>query len=422
MGLFAIPDGQGRFDRLSGRRDAFRSSSMSSMDSRVPTSQSVALDLRCVVDTGEFKSLQRDWQILYGECPNATPFNSWEWLFSWWRSYRGVRQLRLLTWRSGRTLVAVAPMCLVTEKSELGIGCRVLRFIGDGSSDSDHLGILARPGAFSLVCGQLAEWLRIDKEWDALVLRELPETSELPEKLVPGIESFGCRTRLERGRAAVLDLPQSFDEFLDARQARFRTKLRALLKKVDEGTFKFEIGFDRPTQLKHHLRSLFSLHQERWGQAGGSGVFGDARKRSFYRRFVPGFARSGWLRLYSLRQDDEYLAHQLCFGHGGVTYLLQEGFDISNPSASYGQVLRAAVIRHLIESNESRYDFLGGFTNHKAAWGAREASVLHLVAARSNWRGRLYFGLPTLRERLGGFAKRILPSAFVKQIRQLPWH
>ena len=389
------------------------------MDARVPTPPDLALDCKCVVDTAEFKSLQRDWQILYGECPDATPFNSWEWLFSWWKAYQGARQLRLLTWRSGRTLVAVAPMCLGAEKSELRIGCRVLRFIGDGSSDSDHLGILARPGTLSLVCRQLAEWLRVNKEWDALVLREMPETSKLPEKLVPEIESIGCRTRLERSRAAVLDLPRSFDEFLVARQSRFRTKLRALLKKVDEGTFIFEIGFDRPTQLRHHLRSLFSLHQERWGQAGDSGVFGDARKRSFYRRFVPGFARSGWLRLYSLRRDNEYLAHQLCFGHGGVTYLLQEGFDMSNPSASYGQMLRAAVIRHLIEVKESRYDFLGGFTNHKAGWGAQEAGVLHLVAARSNWRGRLYFVWPALRERLAGFAKRILPAAIVERIRQL---
>jgi CelD/BcsL family acetyltransferase involved in cellulose biosynthesis len=247
----------------------------------------------------------------------------------------------------------------------------------------------------------------------------MPETSRLPEVLVPGVESIGCRTRLERGRAAVLDLPRSFDEFLAARQPRFRTKLRALLKKVDEGTFIFETGIDRPAQLRHHLRSLFSLHQERWDQAGGSGVFGNARKRFFYRRFVPGFARLGWLRLYSLRQGDEYLAHQLCFGHGGVTYLLQEGFDVSNPSGSYGQMLRAAVIRHLIESKESRYDFLGGFTDHKAGWGAQEADVLHLVAARSNWRGQVYFGWPLWRERLARLAKRILPVAVVRQIRRV---
>lgn len=115
---------------------------------------------------------------------------------------------------------------------------------------------------------------------------------------------------------------------------------------------------------------------------------------------MPTFARSGWLRLYSLRRQNEYVAHQLCFGHGGTTYLLQEGFDVSNPSASYGQMLRAAVIRHLIDSGEARYDFLGGFTRKKEIWGARETAALHLIVARPNLRGRLYFDAPGLRDRL----------------------
>jgi CelD/BcsL family acetyltransferase involved in cellulose biosynthesis len=390
---------------------------MSSVDARAL--QSEALELRCVTDTGEFRSLQRDWQVLYRQCPDATPFNSWEWLFSWWQTYRGARKLKLLTWRSGDALVGVAPLCLAAESSGLGVGCRVLRFIGDGSSDSDHLGILAPPAAFPPVCSQLARWLRDDKDWDVLVLREMPEGSKLSEALGAAVATFGCRVRLELGRAAVLGLPGSLEEFLTERQPRFRTKLRALLRKVDQGGLTVEIGCEQSRQLRHRLRSLFSLHQERWEQTGGPGVFGDVQKRSFYRRFVPRFARCGWLRLYSLRQGDGYLAHQLCFGHDGTTYLLQEGFDRSDPSASYGQMLRAAVIRHLIESGERSYDFLGGFTNHKAAWGAREAGVLHLVAARPNWRGRLYFALPVLRERLGGFVKRTLPPAVVDRIRRL---
>lgn len=184
-----------------------------------------------------------------------------------------MRQLRLLTWHADQAaLVGVAPLYLGLEKSELGVPCRVVRFIGDGSSDSDHLGILVLPEAFSLVSRQFAEWLRVNKEWDALALREMPETSKLPEELRPEGESFGCRTRVEYGGAAVLDLPRSFDEFLLARQSRFRTKLRALLKKLDEGDSIFETSFEQSQQLRARLRSLFSLHQTRWRQAGGVGV------------------------------------------------------------------------------------------------------------------------------------------------------
>ena len=147
-------------------------------------------------------------------------------------------------------------------------------------------------------------------------------------------------------------------------------------------------------------------------------MFGGAAKRRFYAHFVPRFARRGWLRLYSLRNGTDYLAHQLCFGGDGVTYLLQEGFDVSNPAASYGQMLRAAVIRDLIQRGETRYDFLGGFSKHKDDWGAREGKTIHLVLARKQWRGWLYFNAPLWRERLAVEAKRVLPAAVLRRLRR----
>ena len=39
-------------------------------------------------DTREFASLKEEWDELYNSCPSATPFSSWEWLYSWWEVYR----------------------------------------------------------------------------------------------------------------------------------------------------------------------------------------------------------------------------------------------------------------------------------------------------------------------------------------------
>ena len=373
----------------------------------------------CVQDTTGFRALMKDWQLLYDECPGATPFNSWEWLFSWWQAYGGARQLRLLVWRVDNTLVGVAPLYLTSEKTQLGTVCRVLRFVGDGSFDSDYLGLLIQPGAYALLAQRFGEWLCNNREWDALVLRELPENSTLPEALRDAANREGLQWRLEYGRCGVLDLPRSFDEYLQTRQSRFRTKLRSLLRRLDEGELNFESRCE-PRELRRRLRSLFALHQSRWRDSGAPGVFGDAAKRRFYAHFVPRFARSGWLRLYSLRNGTSYLAHQLCFGGGGITYLLQEGFDVSDPAASYGQMLRAAVVRDLIQRGETRYDFLGGFSRHKEDWGAREGKTVHLVLARKHWRGWLYFNVPLWRERLALEAKRVLPEAVLHRLRRSP--
>ena len=373
----------------------------------------------CIEDTTGFRALMKEWQLLFARSPDATPFNSWEWLFSWWQAYRGASQLRLLAWHVDSTLVGVAPLYLASETTQLGTRCRVLRFIGDGSFDSDYLGFLIQPGAHTLVSQGFGEWLRDNREWDALLLRELPQNSALPDAMRDTANRAGLQWRVEYGRCGVLDLPRSFDAFLQARQSRFRTKLRSLLRRLDEGELVFESRCE-PRELRRRLRSLFALHQSRWRGSGAPGVFGGKGKRRFYAHFVPRFARSGWLRLYSLRNGTNYVAHQLCFGRDGTTYLLQEGFDVSNPAASYGQMLRAAVVRDLIRRGEARYDFLGGFSKHKEDWGAREGKTVHLVLARRQWRGWLYFNVPLWRERLAAEAKRVLPQAILDRLRGTP--
>lgn len=375
--------------------------------------------MQCIDDIAGFRALRNDWQVLFQSCPNMTPFNSWEWLFSWWQAYRGARQLRLLTWRTNRVLVGIAPLCLTSEKTNLGIECQVLRFVGDGSSDSDYLGCLIHPGAFTAVVQRLGEWLQASREWDALALRELPESSAWPEAVRNQADRFRFQFRVEYGQCGAVELPVSFEDFLQSRQSRFRTKLRSLLKKLDESSdLAFELSCE-PGHLRGRLRSLFALHQKRWQDVGAPGVFGTASKRLFYAHFVPRFARRDWLRLYSLRKGVHYVAHQLCFAFDGITYLLQEGFDVSDKSASYGQMLRAAIMRELIQRGERRYDFLGGFSRHKDDWGATEGKTVHLVVARRQWRGSLYYSLPLWRERLVSEAKRVLPDAVVRGLKQI---
>jgi len=292
-----------------------------------------------------------------------------------------------------------------------------MRMVGDGSADSDYLDFLIRPEMRSAVLSALCERLAGDRRWDVLALRELPATSPVSAAFERAAERHKLSIRVEHGPCGAVDLPGTFNEFLQSRQPRFRTKLRALLKKLDQGALQVETNA-APGTLRRRLRSLFDLHRARWHGAGAEGVFHQRAKRAFYARFVPKFARRGWLRFYSLRRGDRYVAHQLCFGMRGVTYLLQEGFDVSDPTASYGQMLRAAVMRHLIEQGESRYDFLGGISRHKQDWGAREDRSVHLVVARPRSRAWLYFNLPVWRDRFANAAKRWLPAPAVAMLKR----
>jgi CelD/BcsL family acetyltransferase involved in cellulose biosynthesis len=376
-----------------------------------------SIAVQCVADPALLRSLRGEWQNLFSRCPRATPFNSWDWLFSWWQAYGAGRQLRVVLVRIDGTLAGIAPLYVGQEKSSLRTPCSVMRFIGDGSFDSDHLDFLIDPSRENVVMLQFEDWLRRSRDWDVLALREITGGSRLDAAMRDFARKLGLRFRTEESVCAVLDLPASYEEFLQARQSRFRTKARSLTKRIDQGDIAFETQCG-PAGLRKKLRSLFDLHQRRWNAAGQPGVFGPRAKRLFYAHFVPRFARTGWLRLYSLRHGQEYVAHQLCFGVAGTTFLLQEGFDVSDPAASFGQMLRAAVVRQLIESGEKRYDFLGGYSSHKELWGARPGKVNHVLVARKNLRALVYFNAPAWRECIAAKAKRTLPDQVLKRLRR----
>ena len=58
-----------------------------------------------VEDSRGFAKLEEEWEDLHRRCPQATPFQSWTWLYSWWEYYGGDHELRLITVRNPRGLL-----------------------------------------------------------------------------------------------------------------------------------------------------------------------------------------------------------------------------------------------------------------------------------------------------------------------------
>ncbi|MGQ0666228.1 MAG: GNAT family N-acetyltransferase, partial [Nitrospiraceae bacterium] len=68
-------------------------------------------------------------------------------------------------------------------------------------------------------------------------------------------------------------------------------------------------------------------------------------------------------------------------------YFFQAGFDPDWYPKSVGLVLKATIMRHLIESGVQYYDFLAGGDDYRLRWGPELRSYLSLRLARSFSRG-----------------------------------
>ena len=126
-------------------------------------------------DTQAFAALEKEWDDLFHTSPDATVYQSWAWLYSWWEAYGKNYELRLITVHSEDGLF---PLML-----ERRWGFNRLLFIGTGSlgrtAMSDYLDVLVRRGWEAKVYQAGVRTLRQMDGWHVAELREICPTATI---------------------------------------------------------------------------------------------------------------------------------------------------------------------------------------------------------------------------------------------------
>jgi CelD/BcsL family acetyltransferase involved in cellulose biosynthesis len=354
--------------------------------------------------------LQPTWEGLLAQSASSSVFLTWDWANAWWRHYGNGRKLCILSVQDAGRVAGLVPLFRGTSR-RIGLSYRTLHFVGDGSWDSDYLDVVSREEDRETVVDAFARFLHDSRQsCDVLFLSEVPEDSASVPLLRRFAERQGWHWEETRVPCAYVDLPADWEAFLRRLAPRMRTKIRSLVRSLEQT---FDVRYercDREDELPPRLQDLFRLHELRWTGKNGSGVFQSREKREFYADMARAFLCRGALRLHSLRVDGRHVAHQFCLEHANRMFLLQEGFDPSWDRHGVGNVLRAHVFRDCIERGIRTYDFLAGVTPHKKSWGAEVKYTLRAQAGRPSAKNALYFAVPRCEERLKGAAKRVLPQ------------
>lgn len=365
-----------------------------------------AILTRIVSDDAGFAALRPRWDTLFAEAADANTFLSFEWLHSWWVSYRVDADLRLVLAERDGILVGVAPLMIKRERL-LGLSFRVAFFVGDGTWETDHMNFLVRAEGRGEI---LAHLLRAVEAlpWDAARLNMIPDASPTAPDVLAWAKVKGWPVDVQKAVCPRRAIPESYEALLASLQSRFRSTLRSTRRKLGE-KYKVEFGLHQdPAEFKDALNSLFTNHASRWAAKGQSGVFTDPRKRAFYDALVGELHARGWLRFYYLKLDGVVKAQEFCFEHEGVVFLLQEGFDYSFASDNLGNALRSHVFERLIADKAKVYDFLAGISRNKQLWGDAFPDDLKIEVARATPKGFLYFRVPKLLEKLKEIVKKML--------------
>lgn len=301
--------------------------------------------------------LAPEWDELWRRCFGATPFQSPAWLMPWWRHFHP-GELFTVAVRRGERLIGLAPFYL--EDGALG-----RRLLPVGISLSDYHDVLLDPACASDAGAALVAHLAAEEGWAFWELEELPPDATAFSLPVPS----GCEeTGAAQSACPVLALPADLRALSEILPPQKRRKLAMARNRAERrgGVAIEEAG---PENAEDALEVLFRLHRARWAERGEAGLI-DARVEAFQRDALPGLARAGLVRFYTLRIAGEAAASYYGFLHRDRAYGYLTGFDPAFSFESPSVTLLAHVVERAAAEGAREMHFLRGREPYKYEWGA----------------------------------------------------
>jgi CelD/BcsL family acetyltransferase involved in cellulose biosynthesis len=291
------------------------------------------------------EDVRADWTRL--ALATGHPFATWEWSSVWWRHFGAERDLYTFLCRDEQGEVAAILPMYVALRGPFPLA----RFLGYADLQSPVCG----PQHRELAAAGLRAAIRRPHRCRVLFAERMPGEAGWGERL---------------GGALVHsdDLPllriegRSWDELLATLNRKHRSTVRRKERRLLERGLVFRLA-DDPDRLEDDMRSLFRLHQARWG-SDSTGVFAGPGAE-FHLELAAAALAAGWLRLWIAELDGEPAAIWYGFRYAGVQWHYQGGRDPRFDSLSVGGALWMHTIRDACEDGLDAYHFLAGTEAYK---------------------------------------------------------
>ena len=317
--------------------------------------------------------LRRDWSELVRLDPSGTIFHTPDFLKLYWEEFGEEPDHLLLAFgEDAGAQVAAAAFERIGD---------TLRFLG-GTEVTDYLGPVGRPDATTAFSDALWTELLERRDWRIADLRGLPEDSSWLAALRDAAGAHGLaveETEDQNGVAPYLELPATWDAYLQQISSKLRHEIRRKAKKLETEAGPFRIETATSATLLPLLDRFVELHRM---SEGPKGVFMVPGMEIFFRRLGEALCERGIFRLSFIRVNGELAAGTIGFEFEGTTSLYNSAFDRGWQQLAPGMVLVAENVRQAIEQGCEIFDFLKGDYAYKYRFGARKRIVKRLVVTR----------------------------------------
>jgi CelD/BcsL family acetyltransferase involved in cellulose biosynthesis len=342
-----------------------------------------------IEDSRGFAALEEEWDDLHRQCPQATPFQSWAWLYSWWEYYGEGYKLRLITVRdSSGLLVGILPFMIESQSTF------VSRLVFVGTGLGDYLDVILRAGWEEKALESGVQALKKMEGWRIADLQQLR-----PKAAAWGIHRWwdSYRTCLWQDSCPVIEV-KPWDELLASLSRNLRSTVRRSLRRAAASGLQRKIA--DASNIKQAAERLMILHKEAWEERNINPDHLTQRFEAFTMAAAERLVRRGLGSVSEIWQDGEVIISDfLIFGRDFCgTYIL--GVRQKTMQQYQWSSLYIWDAFDIARGRESGYlDLLRGEELYKLRWRSRIIPTHRLILGRNPKMWMLYAGYHTLRSR-----------------------
>ncbi len=319
-----------------------------------------------------FVRLGDEWDALAGRGMTDTPFQTWAYQRAWWR-HLGPGDLHTIAVRRETGGLAGIASLYVVDGVIYFNGC---------VEETDYLDLIAPAADAAAVWAAVMDCLHSEAfpAWQGMDLCNVPAESPtrtiLPQLAASRGLSFSTQVHEV---CPVIELPDSFDAYLESLDKKQRHELRRKLRRAEGAevdVYTVGVNADLTAEVDDFLALLQKSTPEK------QAWLNEARRAVFQEAAAAGMA-ANTLQLLFLSIEGQKAAALFNFAYKNRIWVYNSGLDPNNFSwLSAGVVLTARAIEQAIAQGFSTFDFLRGSEEYKYRFGAKDTLIYRLHVQR----------------------------------------
>ncbi len=329
------------------------------------------MDYKIITDEESLISEKENWTEVCENMIDASPFQTWEWNYIWWKNNELPESLFVLKAFEGKKVYGYAPIVIKDNVAE---------FIG--GRDMDYGRFVVSCKEFSVIEGFIN--ILLGKGY-GLALQEMAARNSqlhIVQRILEEKERYLVH---KTTRAAYIDVMRygSFDSYYKLLSKGMRNKtIKVGLKK--NLSLRKEMVTD---ELLSEIEDIYTDRQDiRGGAADITWAFPVIREMN----------KANLLNVYIARKDQEAAGFLVSMFYKNTQYIWLVAFKMRYKDCFPGQLLFYQIIKNSFEDGNQRVDFMRGDYDFKMRWECAldtNYTVYLFNSTVAYWKNRMFFAL-----------------------------